>query len=64
VSSWVPGTQDDIPSRSLHIPGTGRTRPAPSLRRVERYRVLVVDDHPLFRDAMARLLRSWAEVEV
>jgi two-component system nitrate/nitrite response regulator NarL len=31
---------------------------------VERYRVLVVDDHPLFRDAMARLLRSWAEVEV
>jgi two-component system nitrate/nitrite response regulator NarL len=31
---------------------------------VQRYRVLVVDDHPLFRDAMARLLRSWAEVEV
>jgi two-component system, NarL family, nitrate/nitrite response regulator NarL len=31
---------------------------------VERYRVLVVDDHPLFRDAMVRLLRSWAEVEV
>jgi len=26
--------------------------------------VLVVDDHPLFRDAMVRLLRSWAEVEV
>ena len=26
--------------------------------------MLVVDDHPLFRDAMARLLRSWAEVEV
>ena len=26
--------------------------------------MLVVDDHPLFRDAMVRLLRSWAEVEV
>jgi len=31
---------------------------------VERYRVLVVDDHPLFRDAIVRLLRSWAEIEV
>jgi two-component system nitrate/nitrite response regulator NarL len=31
---------------------------------VERYRVLVVDDHPLFRDAIVRLLRSWAELEV
>jgi two-component system, NarL family, nitrate/nitrite response regulator NarL len=31
---------------------------------VERYRVLVADDHPLFRDAMVRLLKSWAEVEV
>ena len=31
---------------------------------MDRYRVLVVDDHPLFRDAMARLLKGWAEVEV
>jgi two-component system nitrate/nitrite response regulator NarL len=31
---------------------------------VERYRVLVVDDHPLFRDAIVRLLRGWAEIEV
>ena len=31
---------------------------------MERYRVLVVDDHPLFRDAIVRLLRSWAEIEV
>jgi two-component system nitrate/nitrite response regulator NarL len=31
---------------------------------VERYRVLVVDDHPLFRDAMVRLLRSWADLDV
>ena len=31
---------------------------------MERYRVLVVDDHPLFRDAIVRLLRGWAEIEV
>lgn len=31
---------------------------------MERYRVLVADDHPLVRDAVVHLLKGWSEVEV
>src|SRR5690348_14194791 len=35
-----------------------------SLRLMERVRVIIADDHPLFRDGTARAISAWPELEV